>query len=89
MTSIGNGRYFGSVEGLPMGDFTFNANATLGQRNLGTDNGRFSIGELAIEYQNLKQNTALLQAIADRSLGKYFEETDFPNAANEIMNASS
>ena len=89
MTSIGNGRYIGNVEGLPKGDFNFNANATLGSRNLGNDNGRFSIGELAIEYQNLKQNASLLKLISDRTLGKYYDGTDLSNVAEDIMNANS
>ena len=89
MTSIGNGRYVGSVEGLPQGDFNFTANATLGSRNLGNDNGRFSIGELAIEYQNLKQNAALLKLMSDRTLGKYYDGTDLSNVAEDIMNSNS
>ena len=89
MTSIGNGRYLGSVEGLPQGDFSFTANATLGSRNLGNDNGRFSIGELAIEYQNLKQNVALLKLISDRTLGKYYDGTDLSAISEDIMNSNT
>ncbi|MCL2040353.1 MAG: VWA domain-containing protein [Bacteroidetes bacterium] len=89
MTSIGNGRYIGSVEGLSQGDFNFIANATLGSRNLGNDNGRFSIGELAIEYQNLKQNASLLKLISDRTLGKYYDGTDLSTVSDDIMNSNS
>jgi hypothetical protein len=89
MTSIGNGRYIGVVEGLPKGDFNFSANAILGSRNLGNDNGRFSIGELAIEYQNLKQNASLLKLISDRTLGKYYDGTDLSTIADDIMNSNT
>ena len=89
MTSIGNGRYIGNVDGLPKSDFHFNATATLGSRNLGNDNGRFSIGELAVEYQNLKQNAALLKLISDRTLGKYYDATDLSSVAADIMNSNS
>ena len=89
MTSIGNGRYVGNVDGLSKGDFNFTANATLGSRNLGNDNGRFSIGELAIEYQNLKQNASLLKLISDRTLGKYYDGTDLSSVADDIINSNS
>ena len=89
MNSIGNGRYYASVEGLAKGDYSFNAVANLGSRNLGADDGRFSIGELAIEYQNLKQNVALLQSISDRTLGKYFTVDNVSEIADEIKKSSS
>ncbi|MPN08445.1 hypothetical protein SDC9_155727 [bioreactor metagenome] len=89
MNSIGNGRYYGSVEGLPKGDYSFEAVANLGSRNLGTEQGRFSIGELAIEYQNLKQNVALLQAISERTLGKYFYQNELSKVTSEIVANSS
>jgi hypothetical protein len=85
MNSIGNGRYYGSVEGLPKGDYPYNAIAILGSRNLGTDDGRFNIGELAIEYQNLKQNTELLKTISKRTLGKYFESNELNSISDIIM----
>ena len=72
LTSIGNGRYYGSVEGLSQGEYNFTAEVNLESRKFGTDEGRFRIGELAVEYQNLKQNTELLKTIADRTGGKYY-----------------
>jgi hypothetical protein len=89
MNSIGNGRYYASVEGLAKGDYSFNAVANLGSRNLGTDDGRFSIGELAIEYQNLKQNVALLKSISERTVGKYFTVNEISDIVDEIKKSNS
>ena len=89
MNSIGNGRYYGSVEGLAQGDYSFSAVANIGARNLGSDDGRFSIGELAIEYQNLKQNVALLKSISERTLGRYFTVDEISEIANEVRKSNS
>ncbi|MDR0926131.1 MAG: VWA domain-containing protein [Ignavibacteria bacterium] len=89
LTSIGNGRYHGIVDGLSKGDYPFTATATLGSRNLGNDDGRFSIGELAIEYQNLRQNSALLNTIAARTLGKYYDGTDLSTLIADITKNDS
>jgi hypothetical protein len=88
LNSIGNGRYYGSVEGLPKGDYNFSANAALGSRNLGNDNGRFNIGELSVEYQNLRQNSALLKSISERTNGKYIEENEIENL-NKIIKSNN
>lgn len=74
MTAAGNGRYTATVEGLAKGDHNWKATATSGSRNLGNDNGRFNIGELAVEYQNLRSNYALLRSIAERTGGKFYTD---------------
>lgn len=86
LNSIGNGRYYGIVEGLSKGDYNFTAVATLGSRNLGNDNGRFNIGELSIEYQNLRQNSALLRTISERTNGQYFEANELSKLVDVIKN---
>lgn len=84
LVSIGNGRYYSVVEGLSQGDFSFNAEAKLGQRKLGNDSGRFTVGELSVEFQNLKQNTSLLQTIAKRTGAKYYELKDINALVDDI-----
>jgi len=49
---------------------------------LGTDNGRFSIGELSIEYLNLKMNYPLLSKMAEITGGKFY----FPEQIASIIN---
>lgn len=84
LTSIGNGRYYGLVEGLAQGEYKFTADVTLGSRKFGSDGGRFSIGELSVEYQNLKQNAELLKTISSRTNGKYYNSTDVSLLIEEI-----
>lgn len=72
LNSIGNGRYTGAISGLPEGDYAFNADARLNGTALGSDKGRFYIGDVPIEYQNLKMNIQLLRTVAERSGGRFY-----------------
>lgn len=82
LNSIGNGRYTVIVKGLSSGDFTFNGVASQIGRKIGDDNGRFNIGEINLEYQNVVMNYQLLKNIADRTGGKFY----FPNEVNNFIN---
>jgi hypothetical protein len=84
LNSMGNGRYYATVAGLGSGDYSFNAEATYSGRKIGTDNGRFSIGEISLEYQNLKMNISLLQAIAERTGGKFYFPSQSGDLADDI-----
>ncbi|MBX3045279.1 MAG: VWA domain-containing protein [Candidatus Kapabacteria bacterium] len=75
MISIGNGRYIANLEGLSAGEFSFDAVVNRSSNKLGSDNGRFSIGETEIEYRNLKSDVNLLRAISEITGGKlYYNE---------------
>jgi hypothetical protein len=86
LNSMGNGRYTGNIEGLPEGDYAFSGIATKDGIRLGSDNGRFSIGEIAIEYQNLVMNSSLLRNIAERTGGKFYLP---PNAGSFLDNLNN
>lgn len=76
LASLGNGRYSGSIEGLPEGDFAFTGEAIMNNTMLGADNGRFSVGLVTLEYQNLKMNAPLLKMIAERTGGKFYHPSE-------------
>lgn len=78
--SIGNGRYTSIVKGLISGDYSFSGEAFQSGRKLGEDNGRFNVGEINLEYQNLVMNYPLLKSIADRTGGKFY----FPNEIDKF-----
>lgn len=81
LNSIGNGRYTGTVEGLPEGDYAFEGLVRLNDRNYGSDRGRFSVGEIAIEYQNLQMNAPLLRDLAARTGGRFYT----PETAGSLL----
>ncbi len=86
---IGSGRYEGSIDGLGEGDYTFNASAQTDGQQLGDDNGRFTIGELNLEFQDTRMNAQLLRQLAGRSGGKYYSPDDLSGLVNDITTQPS
>jgi hypothetical protein len=80
MQAIGNGRYEGTADGLPEGDYTFEAHASDGQAGLGTDTGRFVVGGMNIEFQDTRMNRAVLEEMATASGGAFFTVGNFDSA---------
>ncbi len=72
MTPVGNGRYEGSLGGLPEGDYAFSGKAALNGIVLGEDRGHFSIGQLNAEFLETRLNKPLLEQIAYRTGAKYY-----------------
>lgn len=72
LTSIGAGRYQGALEALPEGDYQYSATASKGSVAIGSDRGRFSVGDMNFEYIDTKMNNTLLRQIAYRSGGKFY-----------------
>lgn len=72
LTSIGNGRYAGKLEGLPESDYFFTGTAIHNGNKIGSDKGRFNVGQIALEFQDLKMNSSLLHTISERTGGKFY-----------------
>jgi hypothetical protein len=82
LTSIGNGRYRGSAGLLPSGDHFFNGVVNVDGNQLGKDDGRFSVGDIPLEYSELTMNINLLRNIAERTGGKFY----LPEESGEFLN---
>ncbi len=81
LNSIGNGRYTGEFEGLAEGGYFFSGDAIVNGLKLGSDNGRFSVGELGLEYRNMTMNAPLLRTLSERTGGKFY----LPGNANKFL----
>ena len=86
---IGNGRYEGTLEGAGQGDYSFTASATVNGTALGDDRGRFSVGDLNLEFQDTRMNMELLRQLADRSGGRYFEPEQINDLDTSLASQSS
>lgn len=89
LSPTGNGNYYATIAGLRSGDYTFEAEGFLKDKALGTDNGRFSIGELSIEYMNLRMNYPLLKKIAEITGGKFYFPEQAASLIDDIKNNKS
>lgn len=89
LSNAGNGRYTASVEGLAEGDYAFNGTVVVNNKPYGSDAGRFSVGELALEYQNLRMNVELLRSIAERTGGKFYTPEQAEQCLKDIKQHKS
>ena len=71
LANMGNGVYSGSISGLPSADYFYTGIAKQG-KELGKDEGRFTVGTESAEYQNLTMNAPLLRTMAERSGGAFY-----------------
>jgi hypothetical protein len=83
---IGTGRYSGNMEGLSEGDYRFSATALKGDTKIGDDNGRFSVGESNLEFNNLRMNAQLLKQISSKTGGDFYTLNDFQKVVDKIKN---
>lgn len=86
LNSLGNGRYQGFLDGLANGDYSFYAVGSKDNSKLGTDNGRFSVGDIPLEYQNLAMKSDLLRTISQRSGGKFYLPENAASFLNDLKN---
>ncbi|MCS3641763.1 hypothetical protein [Salinibacter ruber] len=76
MDPTGKGRYTLDVGTLPEGTYQYEAQARLGETDLGTDRGEFSVAPLRIEYQSPRADAVLMRQLASRAGGTaYTPET--------------
>jgi hypothetical protein len=84
LNNSGNGRYTATLDGLGEGDYSYAGTVAVNNKSYGADAGRFSIGDVGIEYQNLRMNVELLRTIADRTGGKFYTLDNADKLLNDI-----
>lgn len=72
LAPAGSGRYEGVMSNLPAGDYRFTGTASLDGNELGSDDGRFVIDEVGIEFLQTSMNVALLRSLAERTGGAFY-----------------
>ena len=81
LNPVGNGRYYVSLENLNAGEYSYTGKAVFEGKNLGSDLGRFTVGELNLEFRNLMMNAGLLNNISGRTGGKFY----YPDEASQVI----
>lgn len=81
----GSGRYVALFEGLGTGTYTYSAKATADGIVLGKDRGSFSVGELTVEFQDVRLHATLLRQLAERSGGKFYQAGELGGLAQMIL----
>ena len=77
LNSIGNGLYEGTFQSNKPGDYTFSGDAVQNKNKLGSDKGKFNIGEVDIEMINPGMNYEFLSLLANQTGGKFFYNSKY------------
>jgi hypothetical protein len=85
LVGIGEGKYEGALQVLPGGDYSYEGIATYNNRDIGKDEGNFSVEDFSLEFLQTKMNESLLQQLALKTGGKFFTDSTFASLA-EILN---
>jgi len=72
LNPVGSGLYEGTLPAAKTGDYFFSGYALLNGNKLGTDNGRFNVGEVDIEMLNPRMDAEFLSLLAGRTGGRFY-----------------
>ena len=84
LAPVGAGRYEGAVDAAGEGEYTFIAIAKTDGRILGEDKGRFSVGRMNVEFIETRMNKPLMEQIAYRTGGKYYNAQELTMLASDV-----
>lgn len=88
LEDAGNGRYSARIpQGLPRGDYAYHGTALVNGRAIGSDDGRFNVGEFNIELAEPRMRSDILRAIAERTGGKFYTPETAANLLQDIYNS--
>lgn len=59
-------------QGLPAGDYVYSGEAKKDGKSLGTDGGRFNVGEYSAELAEPRMRSDVLRALAEKTGGKFY-----------------
>ena len=77
------------IDRLREGDYRFEAKVMLNGKEIGSDRGTFSIGGLNMEFLETRMNKPLLQQVASRAGGKYYESTNISSLVHDVTTLSN
>ncbi|MFZ0456106.1 MAG: CARDB domain-containing protein [Ignavibacteriaceae bacterium] len=76
LSAVGNGLYEGSLQITRAGNYRYSGEAIQNGKKLGSDAGKFNIGEVDIEMINPQMNYSFLSSLAKETGGKFFNTSD-------------
>ncbi len=85
LEAAGNGRFTASLpQGLPKGDYSYKGAASKNGQELGSDDGRFNVGDFNIELSEPRMRSDILRALAERTGGKFYTPETAANLLKDI-----
>ena len=85
LASLGNGRYRSDVGVLPPGDYQYTGYAIRGTSKLGADAGRFSVGDVNVEFLGTTMNVGLLRRISEATNGAFVTRSTLDQGLQRLL----
>lgn len=87
---LSNGRYSAKLpQGLSKGEYSYSGVATVDNKAIGSDGGRFNVGDYSIEFAEPRMRSDILREIAARSGGKFYTLQSDASLMEDIKRAGS
>ena len=86
LNAAGNGLYEGTLQINKPGNYTYSGEALLDEKSIGTDAGKFNIGEVDIEMINPQMNYEFLNTLANETGGKFFNSSNYDQLFTLLKN---
>jgi hypothetical protein len=85
-----SGRYSTKLpQGLAKGEYSYSGVATADNQTIGTDGGRFNVGDYSIEFAEPRMRSDILREMATRSGGKFYTPQTSGSLMVDIKRAGS
>ncbi len=85
LEAAGNGRFTATLpQGLPKGDYSYKGTAMQNGVALGSDDGRFNVGDFNVELAEPRMRSDILRALAERTGGKFYTPETAANLLKDI-----
>jgi hypothetical protein len=79
---LSNGRYSAKLpQGLAAGDYVYTGDAKTSTKVIGSDGGRFNVGDYSPEFAEPRMRSDILRGLAERTGGKFYT----PETASALM----
>ena len=75
LNPVGEGKYEAFLEPLPGGDYSYKGSATYQNRQIGIDQGQFSVEDFNLEFTETKINQKALQQLAFVTHGEFIADS--------------
>lgn len=85
----GNGRYVGSIDPLPEGEYAFAGSAARGDVRIGADSGAFAVGGFRAEFLETRTRTDLLRQMSAITGGSSYLPEHSETLTNDILGLPS
>lgn len=85
----GDGKYSAQIENLGFGSYEFTADAIQNNGQIETENGKFLVEKINIEFVDPALDTNFLTRLANISGGEYFDINEYPSLIEKLEKISS